>query len=96
MADSDPQPFSRPDDAPDSAALTSLTMRQASVLASAGDVRAARQLLRRRRANLRPSDRIRLDALARSFRLDPAALAVAGMTLIALVLIGSSTLFPYS
>ncbi len=96
MAERDPQADSRPDAAHDSATLTSRTMRQASALAHGGDFRAARRLLQQRRAALRPSDRIRLDALAGSFRLDPAALAVAGVTLIALVSIGSATLFPSS
>lgn len=96
MVEREPQPDSRPDETADSAALTSRTMRHASALARAGDFRAARRLLRRRRAELRPSDRIRLDALDRSFRLDPAALVVASMVLIALVLIGGSTLFPSS
>lgn len=69
------------------------SMAQASLDALRGDFRSARQTLSRTRARVPPSDQTRLDALDSSFRVDPAVLVVIGLTAIALLVIGLSTLF---
>ena len=65
---------------------------KASDLARRGDFRLARNAIARARGK-KASDDVRLDALDRSFRLDPAVVLVVALTSAVLALIAALTLF---
>ncbi len=68
-------------------------MARASQAALQGDFSTARAALKQTRDRVPPADRLRLDALDRSFRLDRVALVVVGLTAAVLLAIGLATLF---